>query len=482
MAAPSKSTAPFQIGQRGTMAEAAPHRPSLNLGAPWDVATGTFMLSQDGHYYCTGGLPQVQCIAGRGNTGKSILQDSHILTVLDHFKAYIDSQELDCEFSKSYPRMNVLAASMPYLHTHDLATYPHFMLTSLGEQSGNAWFKGVTDRINEKIEAGRKSKALTFTTPFPDSRTGKEMTQLFPSVYGIDALSTFTTDVTDQIYKDSEIGDGKAQTVHMRGGGAKSQMIQQIPPLAARSNSHFVFTAHLGDGIAMDPYAPPQKKLSGLKQGTKMKYIPENVTFSANALWMVESKGTMHDSNKKPLYPYDAQDKTEGDKDLQKVAVTNLRGKYGPSERPIEIIYSMSRGVDIPATLYNFLKNAGRFGITGDNVKGALDLYPELIFTREDVRPYGRENPAWLKALALTVELLQVRQLQVNFKQHYISPKALYKALTERGYDMAKILDTRSYWVFREMEADEKPYLSIIDILIMAAGTEEHPWYALYKK
>jgi len=469
----------YAIGMRSDFVEAPPFRPSINMGCLMDIPTGPFLKGVDGHWYCAGGLSHITGIGGRGNLYKSALLIYMLLKALDVFKGWIDGQSRDTEFSQTYQRFQGLAEHLSFLSQQELSTYPNFMITSQGESSGNEWFAELKTRFKNKQDAG---KAATFTTPFIHPTSGQALKLLHPSIVGIDSLSMFTTDVSEGILEKNEIGDASANTVYMRASGAKSQMVMQMPQLASRSNAQIIMTAHMGDDIQIDPYAPPQKKLAFLKNKLKFKNVPENFTFLTNNLWMVTSVTVEHTREHLVTYPRDANDKTEGDTDLQRLSVVNLRAKAGPSGFPFDLIISQREGLLVPVTEFHFLKSHGRYGISGDNTRFSLDLYPDVELMRTTIRGLAYSDPLLARALTLTTELYQIKMMKPELADLVMSPKQLYKAAIDAGYDWSKILATRGYWVFQEMEgAETLPYLSVVDLLVMVKGRESHPWQAQFK-
>lgn len=479
MAIKKPGGAPFTIGMKSSFIEAPPFRPALNVGCLMDIPTGRYYEAPDGHMVHSGGLSHVTGIGGRGNTYKSALAHWMMLTALDRFMPLVDAQSRDTEFSQSYERFQDLGRHLPCVSEMDLSNTPHFMITSQGENSGNAWFKQLADRFAEKREA---AKSMTFTTPFLNPLTSKLLQILYPTLVEIDSLSAFTTDVVEGIFEKNEVGDGAANTVHMRASGAKSQLVMQLPGMTAQSGGYLIFTAHMGDDIQIDPYAPPAKKLAFLKNKLKFKSVPENITFLTNNLWVVLHVQLEHTKEHTVTYPKDSSDNLEGDTDLQRLTIQNLRGKHGPSGLPFDLILSQREGVLVSLSEYHYLKQHGRYGLGGDNTNYYLELRPDTKLSRTTIRGICKNDPLVARAMAITAELCQIKFMKPEHADVLMSPKQLWKTLVEMGYDWDKLLDTRGYWVFEEAKAEAKPFLSTLDLLNMASGKFNHPWYAEYKK
>lgn len=481
MAGPKKSNAPYAIGMKSSFKEAPPFRPAINIGCLMDLPTGRYIRAADGHMVHTGGLSHVTGIGGRGNTYKSTLAHYMFLLALDRFIPLADAQARDTEFSQSTERFQDLAWSMPTLSSLNLALTDHFMISAqgAGEDSGNAWFKRLSQRFDSKRDAGRQ---VMYTTPWlmPDKRP---MLVYHPTMIEIDSLSMFTTDVVDEIFEKNQVGEGGANTVHMRSSGAKSQLVMQLPNMAASSGGYLIFTAHMGDDIQIDAYAPPAKKLAFMKNKLKFKSVPENITFLTNNLWTVTNVQVEHTKEHTVTYPKNERDNIEGDSDLQRLQVVNLRGKAGPSGMPFDLIISQREGLLPSISEYHYLKTHGRYGLGGDNTRYFLELYPSQTLMRTTIRGLCKTDAKLRRAMEITSELCQIKFMKPELADLLITPKKLRDAMDKLGYDWDKILDSRGYWVFQEMEADTpKAYLSTLDILMMASQRESHPWYRTFLK
>lgn len=478
MAKASSPQVPFVLGMKRIFVEAPPFRPGLNIGGLHDIPTGRYVRGDDGHFYHTGGVGHVEGVGGRGNTHKSSVTHWKLLTCLDRYWP-AEAQSRDTEYSQSYNRFQSLAQHLPRLSQMNMADIPEFMITSQGDQSGNAWFKELCNYCTAKKAA---AKQITLNTPFVNPVTGKNLSLMVPSLYEIDSLSGFTTDVVDAIFEKNEVGDGAANTVYMRASGAKSQMVMQLPGIMSSSGGYLIFTAHMGDDIQIDPYAAPAKKLAFMKSKLKFKQVPENITFLTTNLFIVLNVQLEHTKEHLVTYPKDASDKIDNDPDLQRLTLQNLRAKNGPTGLPFDMITSQREGIQVSLSEYHYLKTHGRYGLGGDNTNYYLELMPEVSLSRTTIRGKLNENLTLRRAMEITSEMCQLKHLIPEHHDVLVSPKKLYQGMIDKGYDWAKLLDTRGYWVFKENEADNKPFLSTLDLLMMNAGTETQPWYANFKK
>jgi len=451
-------------------------RPAMNIGFPWDIPTGAFVMGKHGEMICTGGLFPITGIGGRGNTFKSTIERDMELAALNNYPA-IHALFYDTEppsISKS--RVNMLSRFFSYLVENNIFDLGRGKITDGIIMSGNKWFemfKGICAKKISKDELKKNTKV----TPFLE-KDGSFLTMILPSIFGVDSLSMMQFDSVTAIHDKHEVGESGMNVEAMKSASAKSQMIMQLPILAGRSNCFVLMTAHMGDDIVIDPYAPPQKKLAFLKNKLKFKNIPEKFTFQTHNLWITLSASVLlNDTTKTPLYPKSSSDDLKGDTDLQLIQLQNLRGKGGASGMPFEIILSQREGVHRALTAFNFIKTYDRFGLGGNLQNYYLELVPDVTLSRTTVRSKLDSNPALNRAMIIVGEMLQLFNLQPDVvERYYCTPKELYEGLKEKGYDWNQLLtETRPYWSFED-DTNPLQFLSVMDLLRMHKG-EYHPYW-----
>ena len=449
-------------------------RSYLNIGCLMDIPTGAYRKGKHGESILNGGLAQVTGVGGRGNTFKSVILHFMNERVLDR---YIKSvlQLYDTECTVTYPRLEALAQHMPNLAGLDLEDTGRVFISDSSVMSGNKWFNGVRDFAEDKAKA---AKDWMHTTPFVDPKTGAMIRTYYPSLFEIDSLSMFLTDSVEKIYDENQVGDSKMNTDSLRGAAAKSQMLMQMPNVAAMHGLHISMSMHVGDQHQLDPHAPPKKQLAFLQGGVAFKHVPQKTMFLMNNLWYVmNTRVEAHKEQKTPLYPKNPQDNLVGDKDLQAITVVNLRAKSGPSGMPFEIILSQSEGVLVGLTEYNYCKGMNKFGIGGNDIRFFMDLLPDEQLMRTTIRGKCEENAKLRRALEITSEMCQMQNLWDDPEEVFCTPAELYADLKAAGYDWDVLLDTRGYWVFEEHAKDEKPFLSTMDLMRMRKKLYHPYWH-----
>ncbi len=456
-------------------------RAQLNIGCLQDIPTGNYLIGAHGESILLGGMAYVEGVGGRGNMGKSTYMFFRQLTA---YKRYCRSTLgiYDTETSLRFSRLNALyrtiLGSLQSMQMPDLEDTGRVSITDNTVMTGNKWFAALSDFAEEKR---KNAKEFTYTTPFIDPKTNKHYTALYPSLFGVDSLSQFMTDSVEAVFDKSEVGDSSANTVYMKGGNAKSQMLMQMPTTTGSAGLYVSMSLHVGDQIVIDQYNTPAKLLSDMKGNIAFKHVPKNITFLTNNLWYVlASMPLQHKETKTPLYPKDSSDNMAGDTDLRIMQVQNLRAKNGPTGMPFELIWSQSEGILPGLSEFNYIKSFNRYGLGGNDRTYYLELLPDLNLSRTTIRGKIDSHPELRRALEITSEMCQMQALWDDTEGLFCTPLELYKDLKALGYDWSVLLNTRGYWVFEEDSANELPFLSTMDLLRMRKGLY-HPWWMAEK-
>lgn len=446
-------------------------RALLNLGCMLDIPTGKWVEGPRGESIMNGGLSYFTGVAGRGNMFKSVLLHFMTLRILQRYRKSVASVH-DTEASIQYSRFQQLAQHLEWLNEHELAECGRLFLSDNTVMSGNEWFAGFRKFIEEKI---KNRKEWLCTTPFLDPVSKSPIKIMYPTVNSLDSISMLQTDSVEAIYQKNEIGESGANTDSLRGSAAKSQMLMQIPTLTGRGEVRSLMSAHMGDDIPLDPYAPNVKKLGFLKGKDKLKHTPEKFTFLTNNLWQVLSATVLKTKDHTPVYPRNSDDSLEGDTDLQLLTIRNLRAKSGPTGMSLQLIVSQSEGLLVPLSEFHYCRS-NKYGMGGHDQAYFFDLRPEVVMRRTTVRSKLMEDPRMERVCQITSEMLQMEQLWDVDKDLHCSPKQLYEDLKAAGYDWDQLLDTRGYWTFEEEAAEHKPFLSTMDLLRMRKGLYKPYW------
>lgn len=447
--------------------------PFLNLGCGFDIPTGSYMIGKHGESLLNGGLSYLTGIAGGGNKFKSTILWYMLLTVLDRYQGS-EGVAYDTEMSLAIKRLYQLAASMENIGGVALGQEGRLTVTSAVEYSGNKFYE-----LFKEIATNREQNPKEYmrTSPFLD-HNGNNLRFFTPNVTGVDSLSNFSADATIKMQNDNEIGDSGRNTEAMRASLIKTQLLMEMPRVTAATGNYVLFSAHVGEGIQMDPYAPNAKKLQHLAQNYKFKNVPEKFTFLMNNCWYADKAETMiNQTTKAPEFPRNSDDDMKGDTDLNRIYLKNLRAKSGPTGMPMELIVSQSEGLLPGLTALNHLKSF-KFGMGGHDRSYFNELLPDVALSRTTVRGKLDQNYKLRRAMEISMELCQIYNMWHDYDQKLVvAPAELFATLKEKGYNWDQLLETRGYWTFDNDSKDHKrPFLSTQDLLKMRVG-DYHPYW-----
>lgn len=457
-------------------------RPCLNIGWPFDMVTGTYYIGNRGQSVLNGGLMKLTGVGGRGNMYKSTEMHDMAGNALNNYLCSTLATH-DAEGTTVANRYNQLYRYLPNLNQTDLVSSGRLHHTDLTTMHGNEWFKSI-QRLAEAKAKNRKQ--LMRTTPFVDSN-GKQIQVLVPTIAELDSISQMTIEAVGVLYDKAEIGEADLNAEAMRSSMAKNQMLMQIPFVCGTGNIHMLISAHLGDEIVMDKYAPSTKKLALLKGNLKFKATPEKFTFLTDLLIVAEKlEILLNQTTKAAEYPRDSSDNLKGSTDLQAVTFRILRNKQGPTGDAYVIYVSQGEGVHKGLSMLGYLKDHKdksqgydvAWGMGGHAQSYYLDIYPDVKMQRTTARSLIASDPKLLRAFQITAQLHQFFTLP----HHNCPPnlrctmKELYDDLKAQGYDWDVLLDTQSEYYYEEEAGQHKPFLSEKDLLRMRAGEYKPYW------
>lgn len=462
-----------------TMTAAPELRPRLNVGAPFDIPTATPVKGMHGETYLNAGITPFVGICGLPNMYKSSLLKYFAITALDrHPQAVMN--EYECEMSGDEARWESFTRRTENLSPETLIFHPEanpsgrLLRTTAAEKNGDQWFEDLKKYADLKFD-NRTNKQVLGTLPFK-GKNGQNLKAMYPSIAAVDSLSRMPITAVDIIYDKNAIGDSGNNMAAMREMHAKNQMIIQLPIMATKSSLYFMGTAHVSEKHQLDPYAPNTRKLSFLGSNLKLKYVPDQFNFLAQDLYFLFSATKCVTKDGTPQYPRNSAENANASTDLMKVTCLNLRGKYGSTGTPYELIVSQSEGLLPGLTQLHYIKQYGGFGIGGHDKSYYLELYPDVKLSRTTVRSKLDDDPKVRRAMEITCEMLQMKNLWNHLDPELMcEPAELYKALKEKGYDWDVLLNTRGYWVFEETK-HPLPFLSTLDLLNMRLDRYKPYW------
>lgn len=452
-------------------------KPLINIGALFDIPTGTYVFGKYGESILNGGLGILTGIVGIGNNFKSTLAHYHVLSALSKIMPMAPStiSTYDTEMNIHESRLKTLADV--FFPDQDILLDGSWVVTDTTIYKGNKWYEEFKTYLQNKQN---NKKELTIELPFLE-RDGKTlMTTIIPTFGEIDSLTEFSTEDVNKMQQDNEIGDSGANTMHMRLGAAKARMLMEIPTRINQSMHYLIVTAQLGKEVTISsgPFAPPpNKRLTYLQNNDAIKGVGNKFFFALSNLWHAKNASPLiNQSTKGEEYPLDKEDQKVESTDLNKVTLRQLRSKSGRTGVVLELIVSQTEGVLPTLSEFHYIKNMDRFGINGNNITYRLDLYPELVLSRPTIREKINNDPLLCRAINITSELCQIAQFMTDIDRSLLcTPKELYEDIKSLGYDWNILLQTRGWWTINN-DKHPIPFLTTMDLLRMRKGLYKPYW------
>lgn len=456
-------------------------RPRPCVGGLMDIPLGRYYKGKYGDNLLSGGFGMFTLGGGRGNTFKTTLLLSQAMTILDRYPE-AKFELYDTELTFSWDRIEDLAIRYPGIDFETDVESGRIIVSSAGEHTGDEYWKILSDRSDERA---KNFKRESVETPFIDAN-GVPVRVLTPIISFLDSISQFEVEAILEMHRKNDIDDSAMQTDQMRSSGFKSRMIQRIPAVTARGGIHMIMTAHVGDEIKIDPYAPAKQLLQFLKKGLKFKNTPEKASFLSSVTWYISSAEVKAGPDKCLIYPAAGFKDIVGDTDLQELNVINARSKSGPAGHVLNVLVSQTEGRLSGLSEFDFLKSRkDKFGLEGPegvSKDWRLAIYPEALLKRKQVRDMIDNDPKLARALEITSEMCQIYEYWVDFpRDRVVTPKDLYEKLKADGHDWDVLLDTRGYWTYDHYTNPVKP-LSTMDFIDMYHGDYIPWWYTKEQK
>lgn len=446
----------------------------LNTYSLFDVYTGTYHEGMRGERILNGGIAPFMGFVAAGNMFKStIMNDLNLKAFKDHYKN-TEFFVYDTENLASYERYKHLAEKIDFPAEVDFYDESWFSMTKSEDMIGNKWFEAFKDYMSVK----EKDKKALLKTPFKNPKTGTNVEWYFPSITMMDSISAFTTDSIESIFDKAETGESERNTLFMKDGIAKTQLMMELKDTLTKSGQYFSTVAHVGSTVNMDG-KPERKHLIHMRQGEKMKGVPNKFDFYTSVCYEIFAASPIVAADKKgPLYPEDAEDDLRGDVDLMELSIRALRNKYGVSGIPFKIVVSQKHGYQPSLTDFHYCREYDYYGIIGGGTpNNKLELMPDVNFTRKSLRTKIKEDPKFVRALGITAELCMMENLwgSTEWKELKCTPKELYEDIKALGYNWDELLDTRRHWIYED-ESHPQHYLSVMDLLRMRKGLYKPYW------
>lgn len=455
-----------------------PYKILYNIGCLMDLPTGSYVRGMKGENIINGGFGALIAMVGRPNVFKSTIMHYMTLSAASRimsggYAPYINTY--DSEVNMHLGRLTALARRFKEFVNVDLFEEGIWKITDAVKHLGDEWYKLLKEWIrNDKIK-NRKNYILK--TPFIDKK-GEAIPTIFPTFSQIDSLTKFITADVEEIGNKNDLGTSGGNMIFARQGLGKARLLMELPAVCNAGAHYTICTAHVGEinMMGMQPHQQPQKKLQHMRQGEKIKGAPDDFFFLTNSLWQAMSSTVYFNNGTKcPEYPKTREMKDVESVDLNKVTMKLLRNKSGPSGYTFDILVSQTEGVLNSLSEFHFIKENDRFGLEGNNTNYHLAILPDVNIQRTTIREQLDTNEKLCRAVKITADILQIKQLYPDLPFVIPDMKDLHAKL-EKEYGWDVLFATRDYWTFNQYE-HEVPFLSAMDILEMYYDKYKPYWF-----
>ena len=377
--------------------------PYINTGTIFDMSTGKFRKGIHNSQVLDGGISSCMGICGRAQTYKSGIAGSllaNAMLVHPQADAFIFDSENTISGAERYDDFTPINSPI-----HERIAFYNSTTTNLSD-----FYELIKEIAELKLT---HAKDYLVETPFIDV-TGKPHKTWIPTFVLIDSFSRAT--------------------------------------------------AHVGDKMDLDPYAPSPKQLQYMKNNDRMKNVGSNFEFLTTALLQTNKATVLQDSNKHCLYP----SASSTDSEINQVDTTLVRCKNNSAGAQIPYVLSQNQGILKDVTNFQTLRNCKNFGMTvkGNNQSFSPILLPEVNITRNNVREIVDNSYRTARAIELTTQLCFIQ----NFWSTYRMPEYIHTPIEKfaemlthnEKMSIDRVLESTGVWSTSKQERER---LSILDVL-----------------
>jgi hypothetical protein len=445
------------------------------VGAGMDIMANDFYEGMNGEYILNGAFAPLVGTLAKPNYGKTMLMIYFQESVLDAFPGSSASPH-DTEStlqSKRYDSTKWQFDSLANENLFDDNNLRVRISKPANGVMGDAWYRDTYNTMAEKL---KHRKELLRDTPFKNFKGDGYLKMIEPDCASIDSLTNFKTSSSSELAEKFDLGDSKRNMAYMNSGRAKATMIEEMSQMAPASSTYTWLTGHMGKNMSLDGNAPPKKVMQFLEQSLKALGTTDRFLYFTNNLWWIKSAEKYYNKGTGASeYPMPGENNKEGDCDIVKMTLINLRGKASSAGVPFNIIMSQSKGILGFLTEFDRLRSNGYYGLVGGTTNFRAALRPDVALSRSSALGKLLEDHKLRRAIQITSELHQLQWFHAGqFSDLFCTPEELYNDLKAK-YDWDELLSTRSWWTF---DNDKHPvkYLSIVDLLRMRKGLYKPYW------
>lgn len=428
----------------------------VNTGTIFDIATGIFKPSTTGGWLLDGGLSQTLGIMGRGQTYKSNLAGSLIARALEihpQATAYI------------YETEGTVSGAERYDQFVDTKVSDRILFCNNTTDDLTSFYRN----FNQIIEAKEAAKKELFVeSPFLDKNTGKPAKIWIPTFILVDSYSRASCAKADEAITENDIDSSAMNAWYMTNNNAKTKMLSDFVMKASKYGIYGIFTAHIGDKIDMNAYAPTPKQMQFMKMTDKLKNVGSNFTFLTSCLVQTLKATVRTNTAKKCEYPRNSNSKL--DIEVNEIETRFVRSKNNVSGTSIFYLVSQYQGILDSVTNFEFLRNNKNYGLTvkGNNTSFSSLFNPQDNFTKISLRQDSHDKYELKRGLELIAQLCYV---QNNWDTDNLPPciNTSIETVAELLYQceapvINRILNSTGVWSTSKLERER---LTLLDVMLL---------------
>lgn len=439
----------------------------FNTDSIWDIITGDLRRGVDGRFYVNGGVsPALIGVPARSNMYKSTFTASLLTRCAAIYKQQLAIFDSEDSISRGTDRLLRMAGN----HQDELTDAQIMTFDATTEYDLALIEKKLKEIGARKME---HRKELTFTAPFIDPATGKELKIWQPTFIFLDSLTEMHSNEEDEMIDGKQgLNDSKVKTVYMKDANAKTIFLRKIRRMAVEYGFVVGITAHYGKQLNLDSYGPTAKQLQWMQQDYAPKGVGSKFLFLTSPQFFITGVKCLQDDSKECWYKLNGHTPPT---DINEIMGQIQRCKNAASGNLHPYVVSQESGLLTDVSDYNYLKSMKSFGLTGNNVTCQTVFTPMVNLTRNTVRGICQDRPDVVRSLQLLAQLSYVQRYwnDETVKNTFgfsimVEPQKLmdWMSSDKAEYPLKRVLESRGYWLPKELEADAtQEYISIFDIL-----------------
>ena len=458
----------------------SPVIPMINTGTLLDYMTGAHVPGLNGTTILDGGIAPTNGVHSPPQTFKSTISDGFLINAMErwpesrffnydtenakrdkHRLTAMSSLYRDDPVKRAEHRENIADR----IRVKNLTDYPYL----------DDFLEDVQKIYEKKMKT---LKSWEVETPLLDVKTGKPKRMILPTFITVDSLSKAKLKAIESVLDSKGDTSSEANMTAAREALFKNRILRRIPRMAEEAGIYFMFTGQnatkMETGNSM-----PSKEIQFMRAGEKVKGVGSDYLYLVQSDFEVRSPRVCQDGNKECDYPYPGG--ITAPAEMSEVQFQVVRCKnHGAGLRFLPVV-SQSHGYESTLTDYNYLrKQAKYFGLGKDMARPRPILKPDSFFMRTTAYEKLLDYPT-----ARAVEILSqwymvltswtITNTEVQFK---MTPEELMDKLSKSGYMQDDILNSRGWWTYAK---NDRPYMSLFDILALAAGQYKPKFWSIPK-